>query len=139
MSTNLPTEVGVRLERFLRPSRIAVVATVGKTGAPQRTPNWYRYANGTLTISTTKERLKYVNLSRDSRLVVCIYSGTLARQYVTLRGRAQIIEGESIWPETRAIVERYETPGRVETRMRRLRTQNRVIIALKPERVAFRD
>jgi PPOX class probable F420-dependent enzyme len=137
LPAKLPEDLEARLVEFLRPPRIAVVATIGKTGAPQLSPNWYRYADGTLSVSTTKQRLKYVNLSRDDRLVVCIYSGTLARQYVTLRGRAQIIEDESIWPETRAIVERYDAPERVETRMRRLRTQDRVIIALKPDRVHF--
>ena len=138
LTAKLQTELSVRLERFLRPPRIAVVATVGQTGAPQLTPNWYSYTDGSLFVSTTKERVKYLNLSRDPRLVVCIYSGTLARQYVTLRGKAEIIEGESIWPVTRVIVERYVSAGRVEARMRNLRTQNRVIIALRPDRVVFR-
>jgi nitroimidazol reductase NimA-like FMN-containing flavoprotein (pyridoxamine 5'-phosphate oxidase superfamily) len=62
-----------RLERFLEPSMIAVVATVGRTGMPQLTPNWYRFANGRLTMSTTKERVKYLNLSRDPKMAVCIY------------------------------------------------------------------
>ena len=127
-----------RLEEFLAPPRIAVVATVGKTGMPQLTPNWYRFANGRLTISTTKERFKYLNLSRDDRLAVCIYSEPLAAEYATLRGQAQISDNISIWPETEAIVERYVAPDRVDARMRVLRGQQRVIISLKPERVVFR-
>ena len=138
MSVTLTPEEKTHLEEFLAPARIAVVATVGKTGMPQLTPNWYRYAGGRLTISTTKERVKYRNLSRDGRMAVCVYSDTLAHEYVTLRGRVQISDDESIWPETRAIVERYTTPERVEARMRDLRTQNRVIVTLDPDRVLFR-
>ena len=40
-----------RLEDFLAPSRIAVVATVGKTGMPQLTPNWYDFSDGRMKIS----------------------------------------------------------------------------------------
>ena len=105
---------------------------------PQLTPNWYRFANGRLTISTTKDRFKYLNLSLDNRLAVCIYSEPLAIEYAMLRGHAQIIDNISIWLETQAIVERYVTADQVAARMRQLRAQQRVIISLKPERVAFR-
>ena len=117
---------------------IAVVATVGRTGMPQLTPNWYRFANGRLTMSTTKERVKYGNLSRDPNMAVCIYSGTDAGQYAAITGTAEISDDESIWPETRAIVERYVRLEGVEDLMQQLRTQNRVIISLAPDRVAFR-
>ena len=126
-----------RLEDFLAPSRIAVVATVGKTGMPQLTPNWYDFADGRMTISTTKDRIKYLNLVRDDRLAVCVYSDTLAHDYVTIRGHARIIEGDAIWPDTLAIVKRYVAEDKVETRMRALRQQPRIIISLEPDRVHF--
>ena len=137
MATSMNPEEAGRLEEFLQPPRIAVVATVGRSGMPQLTPNWYRFANGRLTVSTTKERIKYRNLSRDPQLAVCIYSEPRAAGYVTLRGQAEISDDESIWPETQAIVERYTAPEKVDERMRLLRTQNRVIISLVPERVLF--
>lgn len=137
MPANLTQDEETRLEEFLAPARIAVVATVGKTGMPQLTPNWYRYSGGRLTISTTKERVKYRNLSSDDRMAVCVYSDTLAEEYVTLRGRVEISDDDSIWPETRAIVERYATPDKVEARVRLLRSQNRVIVTLDPDRVLF--
>ena len=138
MSLRLTQEETARLEEFLRPSWIAVVATLGPEGMPHLTPNWYRFANGRLTVSTTKERVKYRNLSRDQRLVVCVCSEPLAAEYATLVGRAEISDGESIWPETQAIVERYVPPEGVDARMRMLRAQNRVIISMAPERVIFR-
>ena len=126
------------MQEFLRPPRIAVVGTVGRSGMPQLTPNWYRFANGKLTISTTKERFKYRNLARDARIAVCIYSEPLASDYATLWGQTEISDDESIWPETQAIFQRYVSPERLDVLMRELRTQNRVIITLAPERVVFR-
>jgi PPOX class probable F420-dependent enzyme len=127
-----------RLEAFLQPSRMVVVATIGPTGMPQLTPNWYYYAHGTLMISTTKERVKYRNLTRDNRMTVCIYSEPAAENYVTLWGHVTIRDDHSIWSDTRAIVERYVPPQGVEARMQQLRAQNRVIIDFQPERVLFR-
>jgi PPOX class probable F420-dependent enzyme len=126
------------LEAFLQPSHIVVVATIGRNGMPHLTPNWYAYANGMLMISTTKERVKYRNLMRDNRMTVCIYSEPRAQDYVTLWGRVNIRDDESIWPDTRAIVERYVPAQGVEERLQQLRAQNRVILDFKPERVLFR-
>ena len=126
-----------RLEEFLAPPRIAVVATVGRTGMPQLTPNWYEYRDGRMTVSTTKDRIKYKNLVRDDQLAVCVYSDTLAHDYVTVRGHARIIEGDAIWPDTLAIVKRYVAEDKVEARMHALRQQPRIIISLEPDQVHF--
>ncbi len=127
-----------RLDELLAPSRIVVVATVGAGGMPQLTPNWYVYQDGTMAISTTKERVKYRNLSRDDRMAVCVYTEPGAADYVAITGRVTIADDESIWPVTRAIVERYVARDQVAARMTELRAQNRVIISLTPERVVFR-
>ncbi len=123
------------LERFLEPPLIALLATIAPDGSPQLSPVWYRFANGRLTVSTTKQTVKHNNLSRDSRTTVCVYSGPEALEYCTLSGRVEISDDESIWPETRAIIERYDTAGETETRLTRLKTQDRVIISLSPDRV----
>ena len=126
------------LDKFLKPSLIAVVATIGRDGVPQLTPNWYVFSDGKMAVSTTKERVKYRNLLRDNRLTVCVYGEPRAHGYATIMGRAEISDNESIWPITRTIVERYVPPDGVETRMRELRSENRVIINVEPERVVFR-
>ncbi|MBI4200289.1 MAG: PPOX class F420-dependent oxidoreductase [Chloroflexi bacterium] len=135
----LSAEQQRRLEEFLSPPRIAVVATIGRTGMPQLTPNWYRYSKGVLTISTTRERVKYRNLSRDPRLAVCICSEPLAREYAVVTGKATFVERQAIWPETRAIVQRYVEAERLEAVLEQMRTQNRVIIRMTPDRVRFRS
>lgn len=132
-----PQEIA-RLEEFLKPTRIVVVVTLDGTGMPQVTPNWYVFSDGKLHISTTKERAKYINLARDNRLALCIYSGTDAENYVSLYGHATISDDDSIWPITHEIVKRHVPADGIESRMAQLRTQERVIISLAPERVVFR-
>ena len=127
-----------RLAAFLAPPRIAVVATIGRDGMPQLTPNWYVYSGGRLLVSTTKQRVKHRNLVRDGRIAVCVCSEPMAEEYVTVRGRAEIRDDDTIWPDTRAIVERYVEPDGVEARMETLRGEDRVIISVEPDGVVFR-
>ena len=95
--TGLSGEELARVEEFLAPPLIAVVATIGGAGMPQLTPNWYVYQDGRVAVSTTKERVKYKNLVRDPRLV-CVYSDMEATEYVTIRGPVEIYDDDSIWP-----------------------------------------
>jgi PPOX class probable F420-dependent enzyme len=135
--TTLTRDELSRLKEFLEPTKIAVVATIGKDGVPQLTPNWYVYSDGRIAISTTKQRLKYPNLVRDPRLSVCIMTEPLAEEYVTIRGTAEITDDESIWPITEAIVRRYVPPEGVQARMEQLHREDRVIISMTPERALF--
>lgn len=138
MSTGLTNDDLSGLENFLAPTKIAVVATIGKDGMPQLTPNWYIYLDGRLAISTTKQRVKYSNLVRDPRLSVCVMTEPLAVEYATIRGSVEIIDDDSIWPITEAIVRRYVPADKVDDRMANLRKEDRVIISMTPERVHFR-
>ena len=137
-STSLNADDLARLEKFLQPSRIAVVATIYRSGMPHLTPNWFVYEDGRIAVSTTKERIKYRHLTRDPRMSVCIYSELMAADFVTVSGPASISDDESIWPVTRRIIERYVPEASVEERLAQLRTQNRVILSLVPESVVFR-
>ena len=139
MTSNLDKDEEARLEDFLRPPHIAVVATLSRSGMPQLSPNWYGYKDGRLIISTTKDRIKFRNLSRDKRIAVCIYSEPAATDYATVRGQAEIIDGESIWPDTRMIEERYVAAELVDGNLRRMRTEGRILISLLPESVVFRN
>ena len=137
-STPLTADNLARLGKFLEPSRIAIVATIYQNGMPHLTPNWFVFDGGRIAISTTKERIKYRNLARDARMSVCIFSELTAADYVTVSGPVSISDGDSIWPVTRHIIERYVPAEHVEERVAQLRKQNRVILSLSPESVVFR-
>ncbi len=61
-----------RLREFIAPPRIAMVATIGKDGMPQLTPNWYAYTGKEIIVSITKQRVKYRNVMRDPRAAISI-------------------------------------------------------------------
>ena len=137
MVANLNDEETARLEAFLAPPRIAVLATLHGSGSPQISPIWYRYSEGRVTMSTTTETIKSRNILRDGRASVCVYSEPEAFEYATLSGTATVVDDDSLWPETRAIVDRYELPEDADARMRRLEHQDRVILSLEVDRVLF--
>lgn len=137
MSTELTNDDLSRLENFLAPTKIAVVATIGKDGMPQLTPNWYVYTAGLFIISTTKQRVKYLNLVRDPRMSVCVMTEPLAVEYATIRGSVNIIDGDTIWPIVEGIVRRYVPEDKVNDRMAALMKEDRVIISMTPERAHF--
>lgn len=137
---HLNAEELTRVENFLAPSLIVLVATVGSTGVPQLTPNWYVYQYGKVKISTTKERVKYKNILRDPRVSLCVYSDMSASNYLAIYGEAKIYEDATIWPVTQSIVERYVPPDLVEEYMGEIRRpENRVIMSVDVERVVFKE
>jgi PPOX class probable F420-dependent enzyme len=129
-----------KLDEFLAPTKIAVVATINKDGMPHLTPVWYIYRNGIISISTTKETIKYKNLTQDNQMSVCVLTEPLAKTYVTIEGTVQIYGDDSIWKTTELIVKRYVEPENVQSLMNALqKPQNRVILELNPDKVFFRQ
>ena len=127
-----------RLREFIAPPRIAMVATIGKDGMPQLTPNWYAFNGEEIIVSITKQRVKYRNVMRDPRAAISICSEPLAEEYVTVSGPARIIDGDEIWGPTREIIERYTQAEEADEFMDMLRKQDRVLLAVTPSSVFFR-
>lgn len=126
------------INRFLADTKIAVMATINRDGSPQLTPNWYYYDGTRLTFVTTKERVKYFNLRRDSRISVCIYESPLASEYVVIQGRASIND-EGIWEDARQIISRYVAQERVDEYIECWKTQPRILVTVTPEKIYTRN
>lgn len=139
MPTSITDDQRTRMADFLEPSRIVMVATIGRDGMPQLTPNWFVYDGGRIAMSTTKDRVKYRNLSRDPRMTVCIAAELMASDYVSISGSVSISEDDSIWPVTRRIIGRYMPDDNVDGMIERMKTEGRVILWLTPENVVFRS
>ena len=139
MPTSMTDDQRTRLAEFLEPSRIVMVATIGRDGMPQMTPNWFYYDGHRLAMSTTRDRVKYRNLSRDPRMSVCIAVEPMASDYVSISGPVSISEDDSIWPVTRSIIGRYMPSDNVDGMIERMKTEGRVILWLTPENVVFRN
>lgn len=136
----MPTREQIeRLERFLAPPLVAVAATIGSSGMPQLTPIWYEFRDGAMLMSVTKDRIKYRNLARDSRMSVCVFDPPMAKIYATITGRVELSDDDSIWGPTRSICERYMAPDEVEPWMQGIYGQERVLITLRPDRIHHLD
>jgi PPOX class probable F420-dependent enzyme len=122
---------------FLSESRIAVMATINRDGTPQLTPNWYHYDGSVLTFVTTKERLKYINLSRDNRMSVCIYAAPMASDYVVIKGTATFND-QDMWDEARRIMARYVPEDEIEEHLEMWKTQPRVLVTVTPTHISSR-
>ena len=101
------------------------------------TPNWYYYDGMVLTFITTKERLKYLNLKRDNRMSVCIYTAPMASDYVVIKGRATL-KDQDMWDEARRIMARYVPGHEIDEHLELWKTQPRVLVTVTPTRISSR-
>ena len=128
------------LNKYLSTSRIAVVTANGESGYPQVTPNWFNWDGQRLSISTTKDRFKYKNFTRDPRVTVLIYEEPMAVDYVQLRGEIEIQDDADIWGPTRAILGRYLRADKADDYIQKMKdTEERVVLWLKPDRIVQRN
>ncbi len=127
------------LNGYLAQARIAVVVTQSPSGYAQITPNWFNWDGKRLSVSTTKERLKYKNLSCNPKLSVLIYEEPMAANYVTLRGEVEIQDDAGIWTPTRAILGRHLDADKADAYIERMKsTEQRVLLWLAPEQMTVR-
>ena len=128
------------LNKYLSTSRIAVVTANGESGYPQVTPNWFNWDGQRLSISTTKDRFKYKNFTRDPRVTVLIYEEPMAVDYVQLRGEIEIQDDADIWGPTRAILGRYLRADKADDYIQKMKdTEERIVLWLKPDRIVHRN
>ena len=128
-----------RIKTFLEKPSIAVFATIKKNGTSQLSPNWYIYLDGSIYISTTKNRAKYWNVSRDNRVSLCIYSELLATDYVVIEGKCEILPKDKIFPITEEIVKLHVSKDLVEDRVSQIKKEDRVLLKIIPDKYLSRS
>jgi PPOX class probable F420-dependent enzyme len=105
---NIPEHI----RAFLEQPRLAVLATINADGSPQLTVMWYVLIEDSVVLNMTRGLVKERNLRRDPRMAICVEDGP---RYVTLNGRAEIIEDSVVQEDdVRRMATRYRgaTPGR---------------------------
>jgi len=119
-----------RIEAFLAPRDVVVLATVQADGSPLATPMWFLYTPDALIMISEAETQKVRNLRRDPRVCVVADSGTRADvRGVMLRGRAEVLaESAQRTAYVRALLDKYRPD------LARLWRGE----ALPPDRVLFR-
>jgi PPOX class probable F420-dependent enzyme len=95
------------IRAFLEQPHHCVMATINRDGTPQLTTMWYALSATAdiVLLNMTRGLVKERNLRRDPRLAICVADGP---RYVTLQGRAEIIEDRRVQEEeVRHIATRY--------------------------------
>lgn len=126
-------KLNTRVEDFLKGKRFGKLATTMKDGSPHVTPMWYMLEDGRVFVNTTRHRVKYFNIKRDSRVCFLVDDGY---PYVILFGRAKFAEERDPKKDIEALAIRYmgEKAGRKAARERYWKDE-RISIEIVPERV----
>lgn len=131
------------ITNFIARSRVATMATIGKTGTPHLVAMWYAVVDGEIWFETKSKSQKAVNLRRDDRMTLMIEDGDTydSLRGVAIEGRGEIVDdpeaafavGVSVW-------ERYTGPysDDLQPAIEQL-LHNRVVVRLIPERTRSWD
>lgn len=130
----MPADVFPESHRDLLDAKgFAHLASLGPEGEPQSHPVWYDFHDGQLRISTTKDRQKYRNVTRDPRVAVTITDPDDPYRYLELRGRVESIDDDPEKEFIDALAQKYlgedEYPNKQPD-------AERVTIAIDAERCA---
>lgn len=124
------------IDAFLAADRNAVLATNGSDGIPQLTPVWYLYEDGLFYVSAQSDTVKVRNLRRNPAIALCIDGGRGDARYVTVRGRAELIEpGQPRQEEMRRriIYKYHSSPADADAYFASVRGSRAVLIVVQPQ------
>jgi PPOX class probable F420-dependent enzyme len=125
-----------------QPNRHAIVGTNRRDGAPQLSPVWYVFENGTMFISIPEGSVKHRNLLRDPRVSVCVDGGRQDVRAVMLYGTVVIKHGDEPVTqemEWRIIRAYYPAEDAAHQYYESVKDTPSVLLILTPERVVSQD
>jgi PPOX class probable F420-dependent enzyme len=133
------------IAQFLRRSRTATVASVGRDGRPHLAAMWYGIIGDAVYIETKAKSQKAVNLRRDPRMVFMVEAGTSydTLRGVSLEGNCTIISesgDDEYWAAAVSVYERYTGPYSDAARpIVEFMMTKRIVVKLVPDRVRSWD
>ena len=125
------------MQTILSKPNNAIVGVNRADGGPQLTPVWYAWDGTSFIFSTTKDRVKYLNIRRDPYISL-IVDDLEAHKYIVAYGRAEIIE-HNIGQLARPIIQKYVSGDRLEQMVKMVNDDpNRVLVVLRPDKIVTR-
>ena len=129
-------DIPEHIRAFLEQPHFAVMATINADGTPQLTVMWYDLIDDIVVLNMSRGLVKERNLRRDPRMAICVEDGP---RYVTLSGRADIIEDRAVQEdEVRRMATRYRGPRLGAHHWRQISDQDRLGIHMRVERIQVR-
>ncbi len=86
----MPAELSDKLKTLLDSPVFITVATIQPDGSPQVSPVWVKRDGDDVLFSTTIDRQKYRNLTRDPRTSVVVQPADAPYTYAEIRGIAEV-------------------------------------------------
>jgi PPOX class probable F420-dependent enzyme len=120
--TGLPDDVRALFEG----PNIGHVATLMPDGSPHTVPVWLGVEDGRIAFLTSLSSRKGRNLARDPRVAISVTAHDQPFTMATVRGRAEVLEGDEAWEIIDRIAHKY-TGAPYPLR------EDRVIFLVEPE------
>ena len=125
------------LQALLSKTNNAIIGVNRTQGGPQLTPVWFAWDGTSFFFTTTKDRVKYINLQRDPSISL-IVDDLETHNYVVAYGRAEIIE-QNVGELTRPIIAKYASADKFEQMIKMIENDpGRVLVVLHPEKILTR-
>lgn len=99
------------VQELLAARLVGVVATVERDGSVHAVPMWIAPADGAILLATGSRSRKVRNLERDARSTLVLHDSRPGAEVcgVSMRGRADVVRGNSARPLVRRVHRRYVT------------------------------
>jgi PPOX class probable F420-dependent enzyme len=124
-------------EAFVADTHVAVLSVADEGRAPLTIPVWYRYApGGRIRFATGGGSRKAALIRKAGRVSLCVQTEVPPYQYVTVEGRAAILAGADVEPDTREMALRYLGPqvGEAYLALTAEERAGSVLVEVTPER-----
>jgi PPOX class probable F420-dependent enzyme len=122
------------MQILLSKANNAIVGVNRAAGGPQLTTVWYSWDGTAFYFTTTKDRVKYLNIKRDPSISLIVDDFDM-HKYVVAYGRAEIME-QNFGELVRSILRKYAPAEQVEMRVKAVTNDpSRVMVVLRPEKI----
>jgi PPOX class probable F420-dependent enzyme len=124
-----------RQRALLDESHIAVLATVGPSGAPHAAPMWYMREGDHIVMLTARLSQKARNLARDARASITVDKRTRPYRALMIDCEAEVVQGDI--DEVRGrLARRYVSPDEASAFVASRRGSDSVILRFTPVALA---
>ncbi|GGW49861.1 MULTISPECIES: PPOX class F420-dependent oxidoreductase [Streptomyces] len=130
----MPAELSDSLKALLDSPVFITVATLQPDGSPQVSPVWVKRDGDDVLFSTTVDRQKYKNLTRDPRVTFVVQPADSPYTYAEVRGTAEMsTEGARELIDELSV--KYTGKQYADFNPASVNDADRVIVRIKPRKV----
>lgn len=130
----MPAELSDSLKALLDSPVFITVATLQPDGSPQVSPVWVMRDGDDVLFSTTIDRQKYKNLTRDPRVTFVVQPADSPYTYAEVRGTAEM-STEGARELINELSVKYTGKQYVDFNPASVNDADRVIVRIKPRKV----